>query len=282
MGPEIFDLGACLLSAPLGALTVAGLATRSWNQHSASSAPSTYTLDEAIQLIRFMRGDFDIPPLFRELCCLDRNVDPSPLKRCFESADVVLIEINSPVSIQYGRYSLCRAIVIEGLLGPLSKINRELWQATGTWYNQGLMADNSEVRAETAQRLARAVADDLPDADLARAVLVDARPRRRDLASLVEGLAELRDFFNIPLGVVTYTHQYMPDGRPMPWPSDFVEQTIAAAEQLSLPIFKPSEVVKSYGADRALMPDRVHYKPEFAAALGEPLLEFVKRIAGNP
>ncbi|MBY0320970.1 MAG: hypothetical protein K2X72_19770 [Reyranella sp.] len=279
MSLEIFSVGACLLSAPVTELISSNRATNSWNRYSKHITPAVYTLDEALQLVRFMRGDFDIPPLFRELCRLDRSEEGPPLKGALDTADVVLVEINSPVAIRYSRYALCRSQLISLVLNYV-KTSDELARAGNAWYHQGIMADNAEVREETAQKLVRAVPDTMPDPDLARAVLIDSRPSRRDVAELAEGLAELRDAFRAPLGVVTYTHQYMPDGRPLPWPADFIEQTMAAAQQLALPVFHPSNYVRSYGATRALMPDRVHYQPEFSAALAEPLWEFAAGVAG--
>ena len=280
MSLEIFSLGACLLSAPVAELITGNRAANGWNRYSKHVTPAIYTLDEALQLVRFMRGEFDIPPLFRELCRLDRREDAPSLRGCFDTADAILVEINSPVAIRYSRYALCRSQLITLVLSHL-KGSDELARASNAWYHQGLMGENCDVREDMAQRLARAVSDSMPDPDLARAVLVDSRPYRRDVAGLVEGLAELRAAFKAPLGVVTYTHQYMPDGRPLPWPADFIEQTIAAARQLNLPVFHPSDFVRSFGAAKALMPDRVHYQPEFAAALAAPLWEFTTKLVGE-
>lgn len=278
MALEVFSFGACLLSAPLTELIKSNRVINSWAQHSKTGVPAVYTLDETLQFLRFMRGEIDIPDWIRALCAMGRGGDNTGLSACFEAAEAVLIEINSPVAIRYGRFALCRSQLIVHLLNRF-KSTPELAKASNAWYNQGLMAENAAVREETAQRMIQAMSADTPDFDLASAVLVDSRPHRRDLGGLVEGLAELRDAFKAPLGVVTYTHQYMPDGRPLPWPADFVEQTIAAAERLDLPVFNPSEYVKSYGAGRALMPDRVHYQAQFSAALAEPLWEFTQRLA---
>ena len=275
MSVEMFPVGACLLSAPFSALTSSRRVTNTWNTYGGGTGtPALYTLDEALQLIRFMRGELDIPPLFRSICGLGPTEDVLGLRNCFDHTQAVLVEINSPVAICYGRYALSRAQVIETILNPI-RTTPELSAAASAWYNQGLMAANSTIRETTAQMLAHATPDSLPDADLVRAVIVDARPRQRDFDSLVEGLAEIRAAFGVPTGVVTYTYQYMPDGRPLPWPADFVDQTIAVARKLDLPIFQPSEIVRSHGASRALAPDRVHYQPEFAAVLAEALWKFI-------
>lgn len=281
MSLEIFAAGACLLSAPFAELIRSRRVSNSWSQRGGTMTPGVYTLDEALQLIRFMQGDFKIAPMFRDLCGLELEENQAELIGCLNGADAVLVEINSPVAIQYSRYALSRARLIGSLLNRL-KSTTEMARTSNAWYNQGLMAGNSQTRAETAQRLARMLPVDLPNLDLARAVLLDSRPYHRDFNGLVEGLEELRDAFRAPLGVVTYTHQYMPDGRPLPWPSDFVDLTIAAAKQLNLPVFHPADFVRSYGVGRALLPDRVHYQAEFSAVLAEPLWEFTKSLVGEP
>lgn len=281
MALEVFcNFGACLLSAPVSPLVKDGRVKGSWYRHGKYGGPGVYTLDEALQLVRFMRGELDIPTLFRGICGLSPDENSSALSGCFDTAEAVLVEINSPVGMLFGRFALSRAQVIGRILNRF-KSTPEMAKASSAWYNQGMMGGNATVLEETALIMAQGMSDDMPDLDLARAVLLDSRPNHRDLEGLVEGLRQLRDAFKGPLGIVTYTHQYMPDGRPLPWPSDFVEQTIAAAERLDLPVFQPSLHVKSYGASRALMPDRVHYQGEFATALAEPLWEFLQHVAGR-
>jgi hypothetical protein len=85
-----------------------------------------------------------------------------------------------------------------------------------------------------------------------------------------------------PTGVVTYNHRYMPDGRPMQWPPDFVASVIAAATALGLPYTEPSDLVKQYGVEVALKPDFVHYRTEFEPVIGESLFRFMLESLGDP
>ncbi len=184
MSVQVFSIGACLLSAPVIELMNMGRIKDSWRQHG-KGGPAVYTLDEAIQIVQFMRGELVIPPLFRELCCLDPEEDVERLAACFDTAQAVLIEINSPVGIRYGRYALCRARLAECVLTPLRALGGEVTQAAIDWYWQGLMAGNLAVLKESGLTLARAVREDMPNPDLQRAVLVDTRPYRRDVNTFV-------------------------------------------------------------------------------------------------
>jgi hypothetical protein len=274
---EVMGLGACLLWAPLGQLHAERRVANTWWRLGLSSSVSAYTLDEAIQAIRFVRGEFDIPRGLRALCALPDGPDEaaswSPT-----APDLVLVEINSPVRIAYGPYSLCRATLNENLLNRLGKKSEEIYLAASRWYAFGLMEDNGEMRAETSEILLDALANepDFPNAELARSILTETVPHRRDFEEIVAGLATLRALIDAPLAMVTYTHQYMPDGRPLPWPADFVEVQEAAAERLGLPVFRPSRIVRARGFATAMREDGIHYQEAFVPTLAEAMLAFIK------
>lgn len=273
---EVLGLGACLLWAPLGQLQGDRRITSTWRQLGLGYAVSIYTLDEAIQAVRFFQGALDVPKPLRPLCTLpDQPVDGDSWPQM--TPDLVLVEINSPVRIGYGPYSLCRAALNEHLLIPLGQRSDEANRAGSQWYNQGLMESNEEIRAMTAEKLIAAASEDagFPQAELARSVFAETAPHRRDLDEIVEGLAELRDLLGAPLAIVTYTHQYMPDGRPLPWPPDFVDVQEAASERLGLPVFRPSRIVRARGFATAMREDGIHYQEGFVPTLAEPMLAFI-------
>ena len=192
--------------------------------------------------------------------------------------DLALVEVNSPVRICYDSCSLNRSVINSRYLDPLARKSAELDRIRIEWYHHGLMNGNHSARVAAAEKLVKAIAEDeeFPDAELARSVLLDAFPHQRDFSEIVEGLAALRDLVNGPLALVTYTHQYMPDGRPLPWPPDFVDVQLAAAEELGLPVFRPSEIVRPYGISGAMRKDRVHYQDEFVPVLAKALYEFIE------
>ncbi len=275
---DVLELGACLLNAPFGNLLKQRLVTATWRKVGLTYSPSVYTLDEAIQAVKFFRGELDVRRELRPLCSLPIDWPEEKVAAGAEMApDLVLVEVNSPVRICYDFYSLCRAEINSRYLVSLARKSDELHRIGNEWYFHGLMNGNHSVRVAAAEKLVKAIAEDdeFPDAELARSVLLAAVPHQRDFSEIVEGLAALRDLVNGPLALVTYTHQYMPDGRPLPWPPDFVELQMAAADCLGLPIFRPSEIVRLHGVARAMRDDRVHYQDEFVPVLATALFGFI-------
>src|SRR5262245_61010820 len=95
---EIFGLGACLLHGPLGAAIRNGIASSSFSRLANGSLPSAYSIDEAIQIVRFVRGDIDIANELRPFCSIHEAMDPRSVPGgILKTADVLILEINSPV-----------------------------------------------------------------------------------------------------------------------------------------------------------------------------------------
>jgi hypothetical protein len=274
---EILGLGACLLWAPLCDLAKTGRVTDTWSRLGINT-PAVYTLDEAIQTIRFFRGEDDVPAELRALCALPPGApSPGTGRELAMSPQLILVEINSPVRVCYGRHCLNRAAVQNHILAPLAKKAPGL---PADWYYRGLMNGNRQFQLDCAEKLIAVVKeiDDLPNPELSRSVLREAVPLRRDLDEIIVCLEQLATLLPAPMAIVTYTHEYMPDGRPLPWPPDFVELQISAAERLGLPTFRPSELVQSRGIDGAMREDRVHYQDGFVPLLADELWQFVEKV----
>jgi len=272
-------LGGCLLSAPVNELLREGRLSWALRRAGLRRAAAIYTLGEAIQFTRFLRGDLDIPPEIRLLSDIDRDWVWQPQWRaCLAETDVVLVEINSPVPICYGSYSLNRASIITHIGEPLVARRPDLKAVANDWYYQGIMNANNEVRIELGLRLADSVPDDMVNADLARRIFTEAYGLRQKQEDFVEGIALLRDIIGRPIIVVTAVHRYLPDGRRISYWSDAVDHTIAAAQTVGLPVFQPSEVVTSYGLNRAMKEDLSHYREEFHPVLGAALYEAIAEV----
>lgn len=277
---EIQPFGACLLAAPVDALLAQRRARTTWAGFG-TDCPSIYTLDEAIQAVEFFRGDIDVPSELRPLCSLPSEWSSADATEIASAApDLVLIEVNSPVRIAYGPYSLNRAAMNGRYLVPLADQSRELHLLGNEWYFQGLMAGNTTALRTAAAQLVEVISQQkqLPDWETACDVVREAIPHQRGLAEIVEGLARLRELVNGPVAMVTYTHQYMPDGRPLPWPPDFVELQISAARLLGLPMFEPSRIVHAYGVPRAMREDLIHYQDGFGPVLADALFDFITEV----
>jgi hypothetical protein len=283
---EVLSLGACLLRGPINVLLerhcIADGSALQQNHVRGGYRGYYYTLDEAIQALDFYRGDRQVPKQLRKYCALNPDWEGRAGDvELYGTSDVALVEINSLVRFGYGPYSLSRAEINDEILVPLANMSEELHLLGNDWY-YGVINYKEEAVAASAGKLAAAISDEFPDAELARAIFREVRPRRRDFKELVEGLALLKDSVGAPLGLVTYTYNYLPDGRAMPWPPNLVEQTVKAARQLDLPVFKPNEVVARYGVQRAVVGPGPHYTEEFYPVLADALFPFITEVIEHP
>jgi hypothetical protein len=237
--------------------------------------PFVLSLAESVQAVRFLRGEKEIAPSLRWLCGLDRESDPSRSKGMLDALDFVFLEPNGAIELKFRGHDLTRFLVDSQLVRPLETISPEAMRATRAWYNQGVMQCNLEVMAEAAALLAPLVEGDDEDAELRRAIILEARPVRADEAMIMEQMRDFVSLVSAPIGVVTYTHQYMPDGRGTEWPPGFINGVIAAAVAHDLPYYEPSKLVQQHGVAFAMKPDRAHYSPEFQPVIARALEQFM-------
>jgi hypothetical protein len=278
---EIFGLGACLLHGPLGAAMRKGTATSSFSRIPNGALPSAYSIDEAIQLVRFVEGDITIPTELRPFCAIPQTMDPTTFPGgALSTADVVVLEVNSPVRIVYRDLCLVRSEIMGRIFEPLRAVQPDIVEAINTWYYGGLLNCEESARRSASEALASSVPSHWENAELLRSILLEARGVARNAQELEHGIAVLLGLIEgVPVGVMTYTHQYMPDGRPLPWPPDFVQHQVEAATNLGLPYVQPSRVVQQVGVAQALQDDRVHYRDEFQLVMGDVLVDFAEHVS---
>jgi len=275
---RLFPLGACQLGAPLAPLAVSNRVWLSSVQIGLGSI-SCYTMAECLQRIRFCRGEFDVPDRFRFYCNLPRAFDPvAQNARRVEDVDLVLLEPNSPIGTFFDAYALNRSTLLTGFINALAQLGSETSKATSAWFQRGLLGCNDESLREAAQALLPLIDDRFDDPATIRDLLLGARGRPQDLKAYVDSIAELRDMVGRPIGLVAYIHQYLPDGRPLPWPPDHLENTIQAAQRLGIPLFNPMVVVQEHGVASAMDEQRKLYRNEFCPVIGEALFDFCQAI----
>jgi hypothetical protein len=241
--------------------------------------PVAFSIGEALQLISFLRGERDVPQELRGMACIRPNFQPLPNLGNFENADVILVEPATPIEINFRSFFLNRSGVVVEVTRPIAAVSQHAHRRTSVWWNQGLNAMNEKIQLEVAEELISLMPPDMPNPELAKAVLREARVHLRDVK---EGLAEfLRLIGDRPVGVVVYVHSYFPDGRVISMPDGYREHTIEAATELGLPYLDPSIFVQRHGVQSALRPDLRHYTDDFNRIMGDALLDFARSIYGG-
>jgi len=271
---RVFGLGACLLSGPLSEGIRRDLIGRAVIGRGGPT-PGTYSFGEMFQLLDFLEGKIDIPAEYRSICGYKETYAPGPGASGFTGADVCLIEPNGVVDIDFRGLKLNRAQV-QALLARLKQISRPAAKAASRWYAQGLLACNDALQKEIATELIAAMPDDFTDRAFIEAVLTEAEGMLRDVA---DDLAQLRRRIPIPIGLIAYAYQYLPDGRPVFWPPDLQEQIKTAAAQLGMPYIEPWRLVLEHGGEPVLKPDLRHYREEFIPTISTLFARFAAEVA---
>ncbi|MEO8927820.1 MAG: hypothetical protein ABI306_11730 [Caulobacteraceae bacterium] len=230
-----------------------------------------------LQAIACYRGDRRIPDELHGLCNKSSAAAPTPANSPLEKADVALAEPNTSIEIEFDGYHLGRAPVLR-LLTPLRSLDLSARALCSQWFDKGIVAMNDEVRRRAAEQLIPLIADDAPDRELTTEILRGARGARSNVR---DGMERLAKSLEAPLGIVTFTWSYMPDGRAVSWPPGFHVEVLDAARDLKLPVFEPHRLVTRTDFGFALKADRRHYTDAFMPVVAKPLVQFALSIAGG-
>ena len=235
-----------------------------------------YTVGEALQALACWRGEKTIPPHLHELCHIGEHNAPSPANSPLDRCDLVLIEPNTSIEIDFEGYSLNR-FPVSRLLKRVEVISPQAKRLSALWFKKGVLAGDDEAKRRLAQQLMPHLPGDFPDRDLLTAFFAGATGRIRDIS---DGLRQITSYLDVPLGVVAFTWSYMPDGRALSWPDGFHGEVIAAARGLGLPLIDPRPTVQQAGLARA-MQDVRHYRDDFLPVIADLLIDFARSVASG-
>jgi hypothetical protein len=269
----VLPIGGCLLHGPLNPLARERerLAYPKYGPF-----PGVYTFGEIFQALDILLGKRDVPPEIRPLANIRPNFVARPAAAGFDEVDVTLVEPSLPIDLDYKGCKLNRTTLTQIVLNPIKVTSKEANKATNLWLRTGLIGLDENVRSSAAEELVKHIPADLADKKLITDVILETRSSRADV---LEGFRRIHSIVQKPMGIVVYVFQYLPDGRALSWPEGFLEEIVAAAEELDIPVFQPADVVRSYGVKEALRDDLRHYKDEFMPVIAESLAEFADFIA---
>lgn len=275
-GPTtVLPMGACLLHGPLNpvARERKRLAYPKYGPF-----PGVYTFGEMFQALDVLLGKREVPDEIRPLCNMRPNFVARPSAVGFDEVDVALLEPSSPVDIVYKGCNLNRTAVAQIVIAPIRATGREGAKLASQWLRTGLVGFDEATRAKAAEELVKHVPADLPQRDLIIDVILETRSFKADVLGGFRGISAI---LQRPMAVVVYVFQYLADGRALSWPEGFLEEVLAAAEELDLPVFQPSEVVRRYGVKEALRDDLRHYNDDFTPVIAEELAKFADFVAAR-
>lgn len=268
---SLIVFGGCLVQASLDSLARQGDRVR----YAPYNIPRVYAFGEMFQVLDILRGERSLPLELYPLCYMHPKFGPVARAKDFADVDAVLLEPVSPVDVTFRSHALNRTALETTIKHPVARIDSTCATLADRWFRVGLMEFNPDIRAEAAAQLVERIPDNLPESELAKALILETRSTRVDVR---RSLITIREMMGRPIGVATYVFQYLDDGRALSWPQGFREEIICAAKELDFPLFEPSDLVQQFGLRRALKEDLRHYREEFVPIMGDAFVAFAQSI----
>jgi hypothetical protein len=212
------------------------------------------------------------------LCWFDTGFEPSAEAILIpDTADLVLLEPNTPVDIIYGDFALSQQEVKRNVEDVAEARYPQLAKAVRRWKRDGLYKANEQARLAAAAEILDVFRPNSAADEILVDVVREARGHAASIDELRRGVSEVRDAAPGKLGLVLYTMQFMPDGRPISWPADFKDNLVSVARDLDLPIYEPALLIAERGVSVALKDFR-HYRNEFKAVAGDGMMRFLDAV----
>lgn len=273
--PIILPLGGCLLHGPISHYqrTVRPVTLR---LSAKGVLRETYAIGEMFQIVDFLDGVTAIPREVKPFIGMDADFKPLATADFRRDTDIVVIEPNTSMEIHFDNFILNRTALTAAIVEPIRKLDpsQEMAKKTYTWLNKGVLGGDAFMRKEIGKDLASFVSGRLPACEIIGDILLNATAHQADIQKDMQSLHHL---LNHPMALVTFTFEYLPDGQPVSWPANFMDDTVAAARKLGAPIFEPFKLVAEHGVEQALKPDRRHYADDFVPIVGKAIVDFARR-----
>jgi hypothetical protein len=277
---RFLSFGGCQINVPIGSLCVRKQASSAYYEMGFRNPPNCFTPQAILQLINYCRQKIYIPKSVRMFCWTDPEFEPtSESGQYLDQATAGLIELNTPTNIDFDGFFLAQTQVREHIVDPMKLLGKAEGKIASTWLAEGVLKMKEDIRLSAGAKLLEILPQNTEEDLAVRAVVERARGLPGDRDSIVRGIEKVRQELPIPLGMVIYHFQYMPDGRTISWPATFYDDVVHAANELKLPLFDPAELVRQHDTLVALKTDLRHYNVEFCPTVGEALVKFVASFA---
>ena len=275
---RIMPFGGCTINNPLLTLQREGYTSPIFRELGFKRSAYSLSPGGAIQLLKFCRGELQIPRLVR--CGIYADPDHVPADKQTEiisKIDLALVEYSTPFEITYDGFVLNQNRLKELVSERLDSEDKVVKKQLSRWMG-GLQKDQEEMRAENAAHLLAVLPDESDDDKAVRELVNNAGSHMIGPVEMRQSLEFLQTELNAPIGVVAHNFQYMPDGRPVVWPPEFNEQVTAEAAALGMKVFDPAALVAEHGVEAAVAADFRHWNEDFYPKVAAAFHDFVKVI----
>ncbi|MDZ5452474.1 hypothetical protein [Labrys sp. ZIDIC5] len=265
---KVFVLGSCRLHRPMEEIAATGRCSH----YDGGSRAYLHSVGEAVQRLRWMRGECQIPDGMAPYVFSTERVPRLSANAQKEQAkaDFLLVEIASE-----------KELICDGIYLQLNYLHRHLLSPLGDggklWWKE--MLQKRCISAETAKKVI--ASEQFAEAGFGEAdarILRDAYCEIADEDALRQGLIELKQLWGKPMAAVSHVGLPLQDGRVLQSREAFIARVKKIGAELGIPVFEPRGVIEAVGRTRALErqgADLDHYDPGFEQMYGWYLLNRV-------
>lgn len=233
-----------------------------------------HSSQEALQLIRFLQGEQTFPSEVAQILARDGNLNVYPGTK-WERADLHLVELSSSKLISSQGVAVQINYIARHFADFFASTERSraFWSAVKARKRHDLL---DLVRHDASyRRMSRADRELLLSLSIAQQ---SYRALQTDMAEIVERLGRDRVVF------VTHVNAVAADEHVIAARDRLIRIVHSAAEQLEVPVYDPSDLMRQFGQDRALENgglDLTHFTPAFSDAVFDELhqLNIAPRMA---
>jgi hypothetical protein len=249
----ILPLGGCTLNDPFSLIVESAKFTSILTVPNHESSPSIlFQSSSAIsQFLSMVFEGLQIPEDLMKFCYGNSSGfwDIDSIKRLQKkNVDIVLMQLTTPFSLIYNGVNIDIFQFDSLLLSRLidDGVSNQLVQT----YRKNLLAgvdkkivDNLDVIFESIDK------SKIQLTHLERALLETVRVKRDSVDEMFEASNKLLQLFGGDLVIIHYNFMYMPDGRPVCWPSTFRADIEDLAKRLDVRTYDFSDLVAKYSVD---------------------------------
>jgi hypothetical protein len=188
------------------------------------------------------------------------------------SAKALFLENCNANIIRCGDCYLHRNLVKQEILQPLQKLGAKEAALANAWYYKGIEGADQQSRKHAVDELLPLLPDD--DSWKTRSEILRAvEGHGQDEAGMKSDIARIAEMIGCKVYVLGHVLRYMPDGRPLYWPSTFMMQLRRICAELDLPVLDPAKIMQDLDPKRALESNGHHYTQFIIDLMADRMLE---------
>jgi hypothetical protein len=232
----------------------------------------THNTPEVIQFLHFCRREVQIPETLLPFVYLQPALPVFRAAEDLNTAKALFLEVCNANIIRLGDTHLHRNLVKQSILVPLQKLGKKETALANAWYYQGIERADEATRRDAVNQLLPLVTGDETWRDRAE-ILREVRGQVQDEAGMKADIVRIAEMIGCKVLILGHVLRYMPDGRPLYWPSTFMVQLRRIAAELGLPVLDPAKVMQEVGPSFALAEDGHHYTQQFIDLMADRMYE---------